>query len=372
MVRQLAHADIEALAHGSALLGSAGGGATTYLELLVQGLPLPVDLHDPDQLDPETPCVAAAFAGSTMVLAERLPGDHAFAPLMDAVDRWTGRPATAICSLEIGGMNGLTALVAADGRTLVDADCMGRALPGIDQLSLAVDRLPGLVFAAATRSGVVVTQTGEPAEAEAIVRSALAEAGGTGPILAGGFTVGDLIEHAVPGAISGALDLGRAALEAAEEPLTEYARALGGRLVASGRIRQVESTEDPQVQCFAIEGDAGEVHRLITRTETLAVTTDGQLVAGAPDVLAVIDARTRAVREVPQLGLLQQVAVIELPIASWWRHDPARLAHVLPSRYGVPRLDRYDTAGSAEDTGSASGAECSHGADRRNDSDHAA
>ncbi|GAA3653935.1 DUF917 domain-containing protein [Microbacterium marinilacus] len=340
MARRVERADVAALARGCALLGSGGGGVTTHLELIARSASWPVDLVCVDDLDPATPCIAAAFAGSTMVLTERLPGIEPFAPLVAAVERWLGREVPALCSFEIGGLNGLTGPVAAGGRVLVDADCMGRALPRIDQVSLVVDGVPGLVFAVTTGAGVTLIESARPTDVESLVRAALQQAGGTGAVVVGGFTVGDLRQHAMPGMLSRALDLGRAFLGARELPVPEFAEALGGRLLAVGRIRDaLTGPVDPQVQSFEISGADGAVHRLVTRTETLALVTDGALVSSSPDVLAVVDARTRAILEVPQLKLGQHVAVVELPVSGWWRASRERMRRVVPSFYGIEALD---------------------------------
>ncbi|GAA1726422.1 DUF917 domain-containing protein [Microbacterium paludicola] len=340
MVRRVERSEIAALASGCALLGSGGGGVTTHLELIARSAAWPVELADVDDLDPATPCIAAAFAGSTMVLTERLPGVEPFAPLIAAVERWVGRHVPALCSFEIGGMNGLTGLVAAGGRTLVDADCMGRALPRIDQVSLVVDGVPGLVFATTTGAGVTLVESTRPDDVEALVRAALQQAGGTGAVVVGGFTVGDLRRHAMPGMLSRALELGRAFLAARERPLDAFAEALGGRLLAAGRIHAAQAgATDPQVQSFEIAGPDGAVHRLVTRSETLALVTDGALVGAAPDILAVVDARTRAILEVPQLKLGQHVAVVQVPVSDWWRASRERMRRVVPSFYGLEALD---------------------------------
>jgi DUF917 family protein len=340
VVRRVERADVAALARGCALLGSGGGGVTTQLELLARTAAWPVDLAGVDEVDPGTPCIAAAFAGSTMVLTERLPGLEPFAPLIAAVERWVGRDVPALCSFEIGGMNGLTGPVASRGRTLIDADCMGRALPRIDQVSLVVDGVPGLVFATTTGAGVTLVESARATDVEALVRAALQQAGGTGAVVVGGFTVGDLRRHAMPGMLSRALDLGRAFLAAQELPLDAFSRALGGRLLATGRIHAAQPwAADPQVQSFELAGADGAVHRLVTRSETLALVTDGVLVGSAPDVLAVVDARTRAILEVPQLKLGQHVAVVQLPVSDWWRASPERMRRVVPSFYGLEALD---------------------------------
>lgn len=339
-MRRVEREDLDALASGCALLGSAGGGITTYLALMAREAPWPIDLHTIDDLDPATPCIAPAFAGATMVLGERLPGDAPFAPLIAAIERWLGITVPAVCALEVGGLNGITPFVAAPGKTVVDADCMGRAMPSFDQVSLLVDRVPGLVVATGTGGGVALVESERPADAETVARTALALAGGTGVVVVGGFTVGDLREHAVPGAISTALDLGRSLIDAIDEPIDELARSLGGRLLAHGRVQSAQpDARDELVQAYEIEGRGGEVHRLVARSEALALLTDGELVSAAPSIIAVLDARSRTVLEVPQISPGRYVSIVELPAPEWWLRSDERMRHVMPSVYGLRELD---------------------------------
>ncbi|TDO91666.1 DUF917 domain-containing protein [Enemella evansiae] len=339
-MRRIDLADLETLALGCALLGSAGGGTTTHLELMAGQADWPVTLLEVDDLDPATRCLAPAFAGSTMILGERLPGAAPFARVVAAVEQWVGAPVPAVCALEVGGLNGLTPVVAAQGRAIVDADCMGRAMPGFDQVTLLVDRLPGLVIATGIGDGVAIVASERPEDAERITRAALEQAGGTGVVVLGGFTVGALRDHAVTGSISTALELGRVFRDALTEPLETLAGRLGGRLLAAGRILASQpDTAGGRVQSFEIEGTSGAVHRLITRSEAIAFVTDGELRSAAPDIIVVLDARSRAILEVPSLAVGQHVAVLELPGPPWWRTSTERLRHVVPSTYGLAELD---------------------------------
>lgn len=336
--------DLAALAVGCALLGSGGGGVTTQLELLARSVTWPVTVHEIGDLDPATPCLGAGLAGSTIVMTERLPGRERLAAAIAAVERWLGRRVPAVCTLEIGGLNGLVGFVAADGRTLVDADCMGRALPGIDQMTLLVDGVPDLVVATTSGDGVGLLDRPRPADAEGVVRAALRLSGGAGAIVLGGFTVGDLARHAIPGSTARALALGRAFLAARDDDIAGLAAALGGRLLARGRIQAVLTDPvDPQVQSFDLVDPAGDVHRLVTRTETLALMTDGVLVSAAPTVLAVLDVRSRAVLQITDLSPAHHIAVVELAGPSWWRERPERLRRVTPAAYGVVGLDLEPT-----------------------------
>ena len=342
MVSLLGQDDLTALARGYALLGSGGGGPTTMLELMLGGSAAwPIDVVDPSALDPATPCLGVAFVGSTMLLSERMPGVDPFGPLIAAVERWLGYEVPAVCSLEGGGMNGLAPLTLAGTHIVVDADCTGRAVPGLDQMSLFVDRVPGIVVACDTGAGgVALVEAARAIDVERVVRAAIIQAGGAGCAVFAGFTVGDLREHAISGHLAHALDLGRAFVAASGRPLAELADALGARLVAEGRILSVSAlADDPHVSAVEIAGAGGTVHRVITRSETLAVVSDGQVVAAAPTVIVVVDAISREVLEVTELSLARTVAVFAIPAPAWWIASPGRVEHVRPSAYGLAELD---------------------------------
>lgn len=335
-------ASLPALATGYALLGSGGGGATRMLELVLQDSPdWPMTMHDVDELDETSPCLAAAFVGSTMLLGERLPGIDPFARLIVAVERWLGHPVPVVCSLEGGGMNGLVPFTLAGDRTVVDADLTGRAVPALDQMSLLVDRVPGVVVACDTGAGgVAVIQTDRAVDIERIVRAATIQAGGVGCMVFAGFTVGALREHAIVGNAARALDLGSAFTAAKQLPLPTLASALDGQLLAEGRITALETdTRDPHVTTIGIDGRAGDIHRLVARSENLAFMTDGRLDAAAPDLIVVLDAISRDILEVTDLSMSRHVAVMRLSGPQWWSDTPTRLRHVVPSTYGLSELD---------------------------------
>jgi DUF917 family protein len=334
---------LPALATGFALLGSGGGGGTSMLESVLKDSPdWPIALHGVDELDPELPCLGAAFVGSTILLGERLPETDPFARLIAAAERWLGYRVPVVCSLEGGGLNGLAPFTLAGERMVVDADLTGRAVPALDQMSLLVDGVPGIIVTCDTGAGgVALVETDRAIDIERVVRAATVQAGGAGGMVFAGFTVGDLREHAIVGNAARARQLGAAFLSAADGPLGDLAAALGGRLLAEGRVTAVEIDErDPHVTVFGIEGGAGEVHRLVARSESLALMTDGRLEAAAPDLVVVLDAISRDILEVPSLVMGRYVAVVQLDGPEWWSRSVDRLRHVVPSAYGLDELDR--------------------------------
>lgn len=342
MPLQIEHDDLLALDVGSSLLGSGGGGSPRLLRLaLERGRGLPALVHALDELPDDAHALCTAFVGSTLLLAERLPSGDEFGALIAAAERWLGARIDVVCSLEGGGMNVLTPVFAGDGRTIVDADLTGRAVPSLDQLSLHVDGVPGIVAACATGAGgVVLVDSGRPQDVEQVIRAAVTPAGGVTSFVLAGFTVGQLRAHAVAGGTARALDLGRRYLAAESGGLAGLATAIGGRLLAEGRVASVQSLDaDPFVSVAEIDDADGAVHRLVMRSESLALMTDGVLVSSSPTILVCVDAVSRRVLECGDVVAARPIAVIELPAPDWWFGQPHRAASVRPSFYGLSGLD---------------------------------
>ncbi len=342
MSRTLERDALPALARGFSLLGSGGGGSPWILDLALRESPVwPVTLHDVGDLDPATPCMALAYAGATMLLDERLPDEAPFAPAIAALERWLGHRVPAVCSLEAGGMNGLTCLPLARERLWVDADLMGRALPDFDQISLAIDGIPGLVAVGPTGAGGVAIVDGARAEdVEVVLRAAITCAGGSAAVVVGGFTVGDLAEHGLLGTHARAQDLGERYLAAPEADTRARAEAIGARLLGAGRITEVRPDPlDLRVTAVEVRTADGDTLRLVARSELLACMRNGVVEAATPTIVLAVDERTHDVLQVHELTQGRNIAVLSLPGPDWWYATPERRAVVSPGHYGLAALE---------------------------------
>lgn len=339
----LLHADdLPALARGFALLGSGGGGSPEVARLVLdRTADWPIEVHGVDELDPDSPCVAVAYVGSTLLLEERLPDEAPFAPAIAAVERWLGVHGSVVCSVEGAGLNGLAPLQLAGERPIVDADGMGRAFPDLDQISLVVDDLPDLVAAVPTGAGgVALVHASRPEDLERVLRTATLCNGGWAGLAVGGFRVGDLLEHAVPRGLQRALALGRSHLQAHQRSPAALASALGGTLLGVGRIvagGPEHAAED--VLVHELRTEAGDVLRLVARSEFIAVVRNGVVVASSPTIIVVLDSVSRSPLEVDELAPGKDVVVLELPAPAWWAADPRRLARARPARWGLEGLE---------------------------------
>lgn len=341
MALLLDRADLPTLALGAAVLGSGGGGSTHVGEvMLARSAPWPVTVHDVTELDPATPCVAVSYVGSTLLLEERLPHHRPFADAIAAVERWLGCPAAAVCTLEAAGLNGLAALQLADTHLVVDADCMGRALPGLDQLSLLIDDVPGLVACVPTGAGGVALLHGaRAADVERVVRPAIEAHGGWASLVLGGFTVDDLQQHSIHGSTRRALSIGRALHRESDQAPPLLVDALGGTLLGVGRVMAVRQESDrADVTTLDVRTSAGDVLRLVSRSEHVAVLLNGAVVATSPTLIVTLDATTRQPLQVQECALARDLIVLSLPAPTWWLEDPHRLAIAGPAHWGLQGL----------------------------------
>jgi DUF917 family protein len=334
--------DLAALARGFAMLG-AGGAGSPHLSALVldSSAAWPIIVHSPDELEPDRPCVAVGYGGSTLLLAEQLPGLDPFGPAIRAVERWLGVRDAVICGIEAAGINGLATLQLAGERDIVDADCMGRALPDFDQLSLLVDGLPGIVAAAsAGPAGVAVVEGARPRDVERVIRTAIECNGGWAGTAFGGFTVGDLTEHTVTGTLARALAVGRASADAVHTDLTVLADVVGGRLLGTGRVIDARHERSaPGVVSFEVQADDGAVLRLVARSELVALVRNGIVVAATPTIIVAFDASTMAVLEVDQLAVGKDLVLLSLPAPAWWLATPGRRRQAEAVHWGIDGLE---------------------------------
>jgi DUF917 family protein len=138
--------EIEALAVGSWILGTGGGGSP-YLGLLnmrrLYAEGHRVELMSPFDLPDEDRVAVVSNMGAPLVGQERLADSRNIARAVAMQEEYSGVKFRAVMSLEIGGGNGIQPLMAAahHGLPVVDADLMGRAYPEAQMTSAAVGDL---------------------------------------------------------------------------------------------------------------------------------------------------------------------------------------------------------------------------------------
>lgn len=143
MPREINVDKIDWLAAGSAFLGTGGGGDPYLGSILCREAIAkygPVSLISVDELKDDDAVFVAAAMGAPTVLIEKLFSLDEQDCAVRALERHTGRHATAIISAEIGGCNSMipVAYAAMRGLPIVDGDGMGRAFPALQMTSFNI------------------------------------------------------------------------------------------------------------------------------------------------------------------------------------------------------------------------------------------
>jgi DUF917 family protein len=338
-------AHVPALELGVALLGSGGGGDTrTGAMLLRQRLAAgsAVALLAAAELPPGGLVMPVGVVGATAVFQEKLPGGQEYVNAVRAVQRWTGLRADALMSIEVGGLNGMTAMVAATdlGLPVVDADLSGRGLPRLDQVSTAAAGR-SLVPCALTEPGgqVLLLDGVDAAGVERTVRSVLAGAGGWAAMAFPPVPARELADCVVLGSISAALRLGVKVGALGENPRhDQLAEASGGRVLGGGRVIEVNRYGGAGAfgrgSVTVEDHRSGALIRLEMENEYLLASVDGAVVASTPDILSVVDHRTVRPVSCDQLRRGTEVDLLQLPAPAFWT-DPARRDWVAPVAFGI-------------------------------------
>ncbi|PWJ56150.1 hypothetical protein SAMN06264364_101125 [Quadrisphaera granulorum] len=341
-LRRVTAADVPALVRGADVLGSGGGGDARPAGLMFghavgDGY---VRLLDPDGATH----LAVSFVGmvgAASAFTEELAGGGEFARALRAIERWSRRSATALASIEAAGLNGVTALATAVWCDLpvVDVDLCGRALPRLDQFSLAVvdGALPPLALAL-PRGQVVLVDGGDAVRCERVVRAVLAAEGGWAALATAPVVREDWSLEGPVRATRRCLELG-ARLEALGTSASpdDVVAALGARLLGAGRVVEVARHAGAGFGRGSVcvrDQQTSALLRLEMENEYLVVFEDGAPVATAPDLLVVVERRTARVVACDRIRRGDDVVVLQLPAPAFWAR-PEHVGRVMPRSFGL-------------------------------------
>lgn len=372
--------DADALVLGLGLLATGGGGLAArgrrYLrELLDDGLTptwTPLEEIDPAALTCSVYGMGSIAPHPPMTPEERrvfgVTGERHPRPWLRAVDLLEARleeRIAAIVPFELGPSNTIVAVDSAvrSGRTLVDGDYVGRALPkmsqalpairGLDVWPLAICDPWGNALlledcpspAVAERIGKMVSKVTKAVDVEASCSHAAF------PIPAA-----SVAEAYVPGTLSRCLELGRRVLDARSggDPVAEAVEAGGGVVLLRGLVRERRWEDSPDgymegtTVVSGVDGDRGSTAEIWFLNEHHLVRRDGEPVAMSPDLVAVVDAVDAEPVSNSELEPGRAVVVIAFPAAAAYR-QPQALAATAPRHYGIDvdyvPLERLHLAG---------------------------
>jgi len=342
-IRYLGEPDIDHLARGTTLLGSGGGGQTdTAARLLRRSLAGGrIELLSSDDV-PGGHVVPVGIVGAVSAFTERLPSGGEWAPVLATIMDRTGISPAGLIAIEAGGVNGIVVFVAAVelGLPVIDADLQGRALPRLDQMSVAAVGEPLTPLAIGDAGGrLLMLDSLSPQAAERIVRSALTEFGGWAAIALRPLPVELLDRLTILGSFSRALHLGarHAAWTLSADP-REAAASLGARILVTGRVIEVvrhrAAAGFGRGSVIIRAGRDGTLVRLEMENEYLLALIDGEPVASTPDILCVLDRTSGLPISCDTVRGGAEVVALHLPGPPfWWR--PEAVDIVAPRAFGL-------------------------------------
>ena len=346
-MRLLEQQEIEDIARGSAVLGTGGGG-DPYLGKLaaIQAMQRfgPLQLVDIDEL-PDDTLVAFPFAiGSPVPFLERITMTKELVTAYHAMCRYMGKTIGAVMSAEIGGMNSV--LPFAVGRELglpvIDGDCMGRAYPEIQLVTLTLYGHSASPLAVADEHGnVTVVDTVDNTWAEKIARPVAVEMGA----ISGGFgypvTVKDLKEAAILGTVTFAEEIGKAirvAQQSHADPVDAVLETTGGFRLFVGRIIDVARKTQKgwalgETRISGVDAYDGREMTVRFQNEHLVAIENDEIVTSVPDLIAILDTERGEPITTENLRYGFRVTVIGIPSDAKWR-TPEGIALGGPRHFG--------------------------------------
>jgi hypothetical protein len=320
-------------ARGCGILGTGGGG-DIHIPLLAARAAIeangPVDVVDLDGLPDDALVLPVSGWGAPTVSIEKFESGDEGRALVDAAQRWFGRPITALMVSEIGGGNGVVpvAWAAELGLPLVDADGMGRAFPEGDMTTLHLAGVPASpAFFADERGNAITAMPRDAAWLERIARHLVVAFGGS---VAGADHVLEAATArtaAVRGSLHLAFDLGAAL---AADGVEGVLRVSGGERLGTGTVTDVARRTEGGFARGTVRVDDLVVH---IQNENLVAERDGRAVATVPDLITIVDQTTGDAIATERLRYGQRVEVIGIPCAELWR-TPEGIRLAGPARFG--------------------------------------
>lgn len=350
-------ASLAVLARGCDVLGAGGGGpAGQALPVAVHALAEhgPVRVVQLAELPPDELVMPCALIGAPDVFAERIGTFREAAVIRRQVEAYFGRPVAALMCTEIGGFNGpaSVALAANAGLPLLDADGMGRAFPGVEQVAMELAGIAASPSVLADEHERVVVVRAESGEwLERLARNVVTAFGNRAVSSEYVMTVEQAAGAVVDGSIGKALRIGAVLEECAaagaptSAAVDRLAEEFGGARLAECRVTGVHPIRNKATATLAtnsrrtvlLEGvhrDEGRWLRLEAGHEYHAVLEDGELLAAVPDVITVFDVHSGEPVPTKELRYGMRVVVLALPCPPAWQ-GPAALRLVGPRAFGL-------------------------------------
>jgi DUF917 family protein len=346
-VRTLSEQDLRDIALGSAVLGTGGGGDPYYGTLAaVENLRRhrAPRVMTADELADDDFVVIPAMIGSPVPLIEKFTFGKEMQRAFESLSTFVNRPVRAIMPVEIGGVNSMVPLALGSLLDLpvIDADCMGRAFPEGQLVTLTLDGIGISPMALADERGnSVVLNTIDNFWAERFGRSIAVEFGAISASVGCPLTGRQVRESTILGSLSYAERIGRGirqAHAAKEDGVTTILRETNGFTIFRGKIVDVQRRTERgwtfgEAVLEGLEEDSGSSMIVQFQNENLVAIRDGETVATVPDLITILDAESGEAITTEHLHYGFRVVVLGIPCDPKWR-TPGGVELAGPRHFG--------------------------------------
>ena len=356
--RYLLREDVADLARGCAFLGSGGGGDPHTVSMEIDAALASggrIELIELDALADDAFVAPCGWIGAPTVSAEKLPSGREALQGLRKLEEISARRVDAVFPVEIGGSNGLAALLLAlrAGLPVVDCDGMGRAFP---ESQMVMFNIRGQRAAPAVltddKGNCVVVETQDNLTEERLARAISVAMGGICHLVEYSATGKQMKESALRGTISDALAIGRSiriAREKGRDPFAALFDALRSStqfglagVLFDGKIVDLhrETRNGFSVGRAVIDAFGGGSRLEVEfKNENLVARLDGEVRALVPDLITVLDRETAETIVTERLKYGQRVKVVgaSAPAALC---SPEALAVLGPGAFDLPAAYR--------------------------------
>jgi DUF917 family protein len=266
----------------------------------------------------------------------------------DVLSQYLGKTFNATFEAEAGGATA-GALTTAERMNIpiIDGCPSGRCLPEVQMSPFYLNGILRAPLAGVTRYGdvIILPKVYDDFRVEDLTRGIAVASGGGVTVAANAVSGRVLKANLIPGFLSKAIRLGRAAREASasgRDPVAAVIDAGSGYLLFKGIVTKSDSRGE---QGFGwtdayLDGTGafvGSHYKIFNKNENMAAWRDGKLDAAAPDLICPLDPKTGwAMRSTGVIGSFQvgqELAIVGFPNDAIWRTAKA-VEMVGPRHFG--------------------------------------
>ncbi|SEG78860.1 DUF917 family protein [Paenibacillus sp. UNC499MF] len=311
---------VEQAVYGGAVLGGGGGG---WIEEGLKLGRLALEVGEPelislDEFGDDDLLVTVSMVGAPAAKEQFVKPVH-YAKALEMLAATIGRPIQGLHTNENGAgttVNGWFQS-AITGVPLVDFACNGRAHPTGSMGSMNLSEVADYVSHQAAAGGrgkryIELSISGSLDKASTMIRKASIEAGGLVAVARNPVTAAYARANGAAGAITQAIEVGRALLSAKGEAAIEAVVAqLGGKVAASGTVTDFSLETSGGFDAGTVRID--DAYEMTFWNEYMTLEKDGERFATFPDLIMTLDAKTAKPIVSAAIAKGQQIAVIAVP-----------------------------------------------------------